>query len=72
MLFQCEACQTSINYDPDKNGEAMPRGWRMHSIGPSRVFLCCCCGNSDNFSGGLSPKLRQMLVSRGIDIGDEI
>lgn len=72
MQFQCEACQKSTDYDPAKNGEAMPRGWRMHTIGPSHVFLCSSCGNSAHFSGGLSPDLRRMLLARGIDIGDEI
>lgn len=72
MQFQCEACQKTIEYDPTKNSEAMPRGWRIHTIGPSRVFLCSSCGNPTNFSGGLSPNLRRMLLARGVDISHEI
>lgn len=70
MQFQCEACHRIKEYDPS-NGQAMPSGWRMHSIGPSQVFLCRACGDKGNFYGGLSPYLRELLLTRGIDIGNE-
>ena len=34
MQFQCGACRKATEYDPILSGEAMPRGWRMHTIGP--------------------------------------
>ena len=71
MQFQCEACRKSTEYDPARTGQAMPSGWRMHVIGPSRVFLCNACGNPAQFAGGLSPYLRQLLLANGIDIGNE-
>jgi hypothetical protein len=71
MQFQCDACQKIIEYEPTTSGGATPSGWRNHIIGPSRVFLCGACGNPAHFSGGLSPYLRQLLLARGIDIGNE-
>ena len=71
MQFQCDACQKTTEHDPAHSGEAMPGGWRMHTIGPFRVFLCNACGNPAHFAGGLSPYLRQLLLAQKIDIGNE-
>ena len=71
MQFQCDACQTTKEYDPAITGQAMPSGWRMHDIGPSKVFLCNSCGNPGHFSGGLSPYLKRLLMARRINIGNE-
>lgn len=72
MQFQCDACQTTTEYDPSSFGQAMPNDWGMHDIGPSKVFLCSSCGNPAHFLGGLSPYLKRLLTARGINIGNEI
>ncbi|TFW71498.1 hypothetical protein C3Y98_05215 [Methylotenera oryzisoli] len=63
MQFQCKACSTKIEYDPAITLEAMPKGWRMHQIGTSRVLLCKSCGSQIDFNGEHSPYLKQMLTT---------
>jgi len=70
MNFACEACRSAEGYSPTTtHPEALPRGWRMHRVGPrATVLLCDVCGGPGAMEGGLSPRVRGLLKSRGIEV----
>ncbi len=64
LIFICEACGKSEEYDPASRGEALPKDWRMRLIESDRYLLCSACGHDAHFIGGISPLLSNLLYGK--------
>lgn len=65
MLFKCVTCSCSKNHDPADNGEALPAGWRIHTLEEKRLLLCSNCGSQMVSHDGMSPNIRKRLKELG-------
>jgi len=64
MLFQCQACDGTVEYDPSPQSGSMPSSWQVHQIKGRGFLLCSSCGNPSHFHGGLSPWLKDRLSAK--------
>lgn len=64
MQFHCDACGTSVEYDPVGYGSALPAGWLARTIQWQRLVFCSACGGFAEFVGGMPAHLREMLNRR--------
>ncbi len=66
MKICCDACKQEATLDMPKNGpvavkDTLPRRWRPRRIDGQVYILCDICGNLNQFVGGLSAYLQELL-----------
>ncbi len=66
MKVCCDACKIEVELDMPKSGpvdvkNTLPRRWRPRRIDGQVYILCDICGNLNQFVGGLSAYLQELL-----------